>query len=46
MVLSKVIEEAHEDEIVCLAYNQLRKEIYSAADGDKVIKVRMCILQT
>jgi hypothetical protein len=40
MVVSKVIEEAHEGEIVSLALNALRKEIYSAADGDKTIKVR------
>lgn len=45
----KVIEEAHESEIVCLAYNRVRKEIYSCADGDKVIKVgalhpRTCVL--
>ena len=34
-----MIEEAHESEIVSLAYNRVRKEIYSCADGDKVIKV-------
>lgn len=39
MVVAKVVEEAHEGEIVSLAYNKTRKEIYSAADGDKVIKV-------
>ncbi|KAF5833397.1 WD40-repeat-containing domain protein, partial [Dunaliella salina] len=38
----KVIEEAHESEIVSLAYNRVRKEIYSCADGDKVIKVWDC----
>ena len=35
----KVITEAHEGEIVSLAYNKTRREIFSAADGDKVIKV-------
>jgi hypothetical protein len=35
----RVINEAHEGAIVSLAYNKLRREIYSSADGDKVIKV-------
>lgn len=39
MEVVKVISEAHEAAIVSLAYNKTRKEIYSAADGDKVIKV-------
>lgn len=39
MVVTRVIEEAHEGEIVSIAYNSARREIYSAADGDKVIKV-------
>lgn len=42
MEVVKVIEEAHESEIVSLAYNRVRKEIYSCADGDKVIKVWDC----
>ena len=40
MEIVKVIGEAHEGAIVALAYNKNRREIYSAADGDKVIKVR------
>ena len=40
MEIVKVIGEAHEGAIVALAYNKIRREIYSAADGDKVIKVR------
>lgn len=40
MEIAKVIDEAHEGEIVSLAYNKARREIYSSADGDKVIKVR------
>ena len=39
MEVVRVINEAHESDIVCLAYNKARKEIYSSADGDKVIKV-------
>lgn len=39
MEVIKVIEEAHESQITSLAYNKIRKEIYSSADGDKVIKV-------
>jgi len=39
MEVVRVIDEAHESEIVSLAYNRIRREIYSAADGDKVIKV-------
>ncbi|KAL6755154.1 WD40-repeat-containing domain protein, partial [Haematococcus lacustris] len=39
MEVTRVIEEAHEGEIVSLTYNRARKEIYSSADGDKVIKV-------
>lgn len=35
----KVISDAHEGPIVSLAYNKLRREIYSSADGDKTIKV-------
>lgn len=40
MEIVKVIEEAHESSITAIAYNKVRKEIYSSADGDKVIKVR------
>ena len=40
MEITKIIGEAHEGAIVALAYNRIRREIYSAADGDKVIKVR------
>lgn len=39
MEVVRVIEEAHESEIVGLTYNRARKEIYSCADGDKTIKV-------
>ncbi len=39
MEVVKVIEEAHEGTIVSLAFNKSRREIFSAADGDKVIKV-------
>ncbi|GAX81669.1 hypothetical protein CEUSTIGMA_g9097.t1 [Chlamydomonas eustigma] len=38
MEVVRVIEEAHEGPIVSLAYNKARREIYSAADGDKLIK--------
>ncbi len=38
MEIVKVIEEAHEGEIVSLAYNKARKEIFSSAEGEKVIK--------
>ena len=39
MEVVKVISEAHEGAIVSLAYNKTRREIYSSADGDKIIKV-------
>jgi hypothetical protein len=39
MEVVKVIEEAHESTITSIAFNKVRKEIFSAADGDKVIKV-------
>lgn len=39
MEIVKVIEEAHESTITSIAFNKIRKEIYSSADGDKVIKV-------
>lgn len=40
MVTTRVIEETHEGEVVSIAYNKQRREIYTAADGDKIIKVR------
>ena len=40
MEVKKVIEEAHESEIVSIAYNRARREIFTSADGDKVIKAR------
>ena len=39
MEVVKVIEEAHESEITSITYNRTRREIFSAADGDKVIRV-------
>jgi hypothetical protein len=40
MVVARVVEEAHDTgELSSIAYNMQRKEIYSSADGDKVIKV-------
>jgi hypothetical protein len=39
MEIVRVVEQAHESEIVSLAYNRARKEIYSCADGDRTIKV-------
>ncbi len=43
MEVVRVIEEAHEGAIVSLAYNKARREIYSAADGDKTIKASSLI---
>ena len=39
MEIQKVVEEVHEGEITSIAYNKFRKEIYTSADGDKLIKV-------
>ncbi|MEW5312499.1 MAG: hypothetical protein WDW38_004130 [Sanguina aurantia] len=39
MEVTRVIEEAHETEINSLAYNIARREIYSAAQNEKCIKV-------
>jgi hypothetical protein len=39
MEVVRVIDEAHEGPIVSLAYNKARREIYSVADGDRLIKV-------
>lgn len=34
-----VIQTNHDEEIMALAFNRMRKEIYSAAQGEKDIKV-------
>eukprot|EP00201_Polytomella_parva_P021851 CAMPEP_0175043714 /NCGR_PEP_ID=MMETSP0052_2-20121109/3361_1 /TAXON_ID=51329 ORGANISM="Polytomella parva, Strain SAG 63-3" /NCGR_SAMPLE_ID=MMETSP0052_2 /ASSEMBLY_ACC=CAM_ASM_000194 /LENGTH=378 /DNA_ID=CAMNT_0016306845 /DNA_START=48 /DNA_END=1181 /DNA_ORIENTATION=- len=39
MEVVKVIDEAHEAPITSLAFNPTRREIYSAADGDKIIRI-------
>jgi hypothetical protein len=39
MEVKQVISGAHEDSIIGLAYNRLKREIYSVAEGDKAIKV-------
>jgi len=39
MEIVKVVEEVHEGDVTCIAYNKYRKEIYTSADGDKNIKV-------
>lgn len=39
MEVVKVVEETHESEIVSITYNKARREIFTSADGDKVIKV-------
>lgn len=46
MEIVTVIDEAHEGEIVSLAYCKARREIFSAADGDKVIKVSCSMSRT
>lgn len=38
MEIAHVIQTNHEEEIMALAFNCLRKEIYSAAQGGKSIK--------
>jgi hypothetical protein len=40
MQIVQVINNAHEDSIVAIAYDGQRKEIYTASEGDRVIKVR------
>ncbi|KAG2444756.1 hypothetical protein HXX76_001500 [Chlamydomonas incerta] len=39
MEVVKVVDEAHESPISSIAYNRVLKELYSSADGDKVIRV-------
>ena len=39
MEVIQVIGGAHEDSIVSLAYNRVKREVYSVAEGDKAIKV-------
>ncbi|EFJ43514.1 hypothetical protein VOLCADRAFT_119046 [Volvox carteri f. nagariensis] len=39
MEIIKVVEEAHESPVSSIAYNRVLKELYSSADGDKVIRV-------
>eukprot|EP00798_Chlamydomonas_sp_ICE-L_P013183 gene13183-30648_t len=38
MEVVRVVEEAHDSEIISIAYNKARREIYTSAEGDKVIK--------
>lgn len=40
MEVMRSMEEAHEAPISSVAYNRVLKELYSSADGDKVIRVR------
>ena len=44
MEVFRVIEEAHESDIISIAYNKARREIFTSAEGDKVIKVRLAIV--
>eukprot|EP00775_Hariotina_reticulata_P004041 gene4041-4288_t len=39
MEIIQVINAVHEDSIAGLAYNRVKKEIYTCADGDRAIKV-------
>lgn len=39
MEIVRVVEEVHEGEVTCIAYNKFRKEVYTSADGEKLIKV-------
>lgn len=44
MEIIRVIANAHEDSITSIAYNRVKREIYTAAEGDKAIKVFQQIL--
>jgi hypothetical protein len=46
MEIIKVVPEAHDSPISSIAYNKTLKELYSSADGDKVIKVGLRTAQT
>jgi len=39
MEIIQVINAVHEDSIAGMAYNRVKKEIYTCADGDRAIKV-------
>jgi hypothetical protein len=39
MQIVQVINNAHEDSVVAIAYDSQRKEIYTASEGDRLIKV-------
>lgn len=39
MEILRVLENAHDNNIACIAYNRVKHEILSVADGDKQIKV-------
>lgn len=39
MEVVQVIANAHEDSITSIAYNRVKREVFSAAEGDKAIKV-------
>lgn len=38
MHIIQTICNAHEDSITSIAYNRLKREVFTAADGDKAIK--------
>lgn len=43
MEVIKVVDEAHESPISSIAYNRVLKELYSSADGDKVIRASTAV---
>ncbi len=40
MAVLRVMENVHEEPVVCVSYDRVRKEIYSVAEGDRIIKAR------
>lgn len=39
MEIIQVISAAHEDSLAAIAFNRIKREVYTAAEGDRAIKV-------
>jgi hypothetical protein len=44
MEIIQVINGAHEDSLAAIAFNRVKREVYTAAEGDRAIKVRPAVL--
>ncbi len=43
MEIIQTLPNVHEDAVACIAYNRIKREVYTAAEGDRAIKVRQCL---